>query len=166
MQTSIIVARATNDVIGRDNQLPWHLPKDLQHFKRLTMGHHVIMGRKTFESLGKPLSGRQLVIVTRNTHYHVPGCTVTHSLEEAHEVAQEVGETELFIAGGATIYQASLAWVDKIYMTEVRAIIKGDTRFPPLHKATWQETKRVHHEADADHSYAYDFVTLSRSKPR
>ena len=166
MKTSIIVARSTNYVIGRDNQLPWHLPKDLQRFRRLTMGHHVVMGRKTFESLGRPLPGRKLIIVTRNTHYHVPGYTVTHSLEKAHEVAQKSGETALFIAGGATIYQAALAWADKIYMTEVQAVVEGDTIFPALDTATWQEMQRVHHEADANHSYAYDFVTLSRSNMR
>ncbi len=163
MHKSIIVAAATNGTIGQNNQLPWHLPRDLQHFRQLTMGHHVIVGRKTFESIGKPLPGRTLIVVTRNQHYHAPGCTVVHDLAAALRLAEQAGETEAFIAGGGSIYQEALAWADKIYLTAVQAIVEGDVFFPSLDVAEWIEVSRSHHPADDKHAYPYDFVELMRA---
>lgn len=162
MIKSIIVAKTSNHVIGQDNQLPWHLPKDLQHFRRITMGHHVIMGRKTFASIQNPLSGRKLIVLTQNTGYSAPGCTIAHSIEEALAIAEQAGDTEVLIAGGAVIYQATLALVDKIYLTELKVKLVGDTFFPVIKANEWQEISRIHHPADERHLYAYDFVELVR----
>lgn len=162
MTKSIIVAKAKNHVIGKDSQLLWHLPKDLQHFKRTTMGHHVIMGRKTFASINKPLPGRKLIIMTHTPNYQVAGCTVVQDITAAVAVAERAGETEVFIAGGGEIYQATLALADKIYLTEVRANLGGDTLFPMINTDEWEEVRRVYHPIDAQHAYAYDFVELVR----
>jgi dihydrofolate reductase len=162
MRKSIIVAKATNHVIGIHNQLPWYLPGDLQHFKCITMGHHVIMGRKTFESIRKPLPGRKLIVVTRNPHYQVSGYLTAKDIPHALSIAQDTGETEVFIAGGAAIYRATLALVDKIYLTEVRALPDGDTSFPVLNTNEWVEIIRTHHPTDEKHLYAFDFVELVR----
>jgi dihydrofolate reductase len=162
MIKSIIVAKTSNHVIGQNNQLPWHLPKDLQHFRRITMGHHVIMGRKTFASIQTPLSGRKLIVLTQNTDYTATGCTIVHSIKEAWAVAEQAGDTEVLIAGGAIIYQATLALVDKIYLTELKAKLVGDTFFPVIKANEWQEISRIHHPADERHRYAYDFVELVR----
>jgi len=162
MTKSIIVAKAENHVIGQDNRLPWHLPKDMQHFKRTTMGHHVIMGRKTFASIKKPLPGRKLIIMTRTPNYCVEGCTVVQDITAALAVAEQAGETEVLIAGGATVYQATLALADKIYLTEIRVCLGGDTFFPMINANEWEAISRIHHPADARHLYAYDFVELVR----
>jgi dihydrofolate reductase len=163
MTKSIIVAKTENHVIGKDGQLLWHLPKDLQYFKRITMGHHVIMGRRTFASIERPLPGRKLIIVTRNPNYRVEGCMVVHNITAALTVAQQAGETEVFIAGGGEIYQATLAFVNKIYLTEIKAQLDGDTFFPIINANEWEEVSRTHHPADERHLYAYDFVGLVRS---
>jgi dihydrofolate reductase len=162
MIKSIIVAKAKNHVIGLDNQLPWHLPKDLQHFKRITMGHHVIMGRKTFASIQNPLAGRKLIVLTQNTEYKATGCTIVHSVKEALAVAEQAGETEVLIAGGGKVYQTTLALADKIYLTEISVALKSDTFFPIISADEWQEVSRIHHPADERHLYAYDFVELVR----
>ena len=164
MRKSIIVAIAENYAIGKDNQLLWHLPKDMQHFRRTTLGHHVIMGRKTFESIGKPLLGRTIIIVTRNPHYCAAGCTIAHDMATALRVAEQAGETEVFIAGGAEVYRATLALADKIYLTAVKATLEGDTFFPALDQQAWVEVKRTTHPADDRHLYAYDFVELMKAK--
>ncbi|MCU0318154.1 MAG: dihydrofolate reductase [Amoebophilaceae bacterium] len=164
MIKSLIVAKTDNHVIGQGNQLLWHFPKDLQHFKRITMGHHVIMGRKTFAAINKPLPGRKLIIVTRNPNYQVSGCTVVHSITAALAVAEQMGETEVLIAGGGEIYQATLGLADKIYLTEIKAKLEGDAFFPTIHANEWKEVKRTHHPADEKHRYAYNFVELIRRK--
>ncbi len=161
MLKSIIVAKAQNNAIGKDNQLLWHLPQDMQHFKQKTMGHHMIMGRKTFESIGKPLPGREIIVVTRNPDYHAPGCKTVASIEEALAWAEQAGEAEVLIAGGEQIYRAMLPLADKIYLTEVKATLEGDTFFPELTPNEWVETQRTAHPADEKHVYAYDFVELS-----
>ena len=166
MIKSIIVAKAVNDVIGQGNQLPWHLPKDLQHFKRITMGHHVIMGRKTFASINKPLAGRKLIIVTRNLNYRMVGCTVAHTIWAALKAAEQAGETEVFIAGGGSIYRETLTWADKIYLTEINTQHSGDTFFPAIDANEWKEVRRIQHPADDKHHCAYDFVELIRKHPR
>jgi dihydrofolate reductase len=166
MTKSIIVAKTVNHVIGQTNQLPWHLPKDLQHFKRITMGHHVIMGRKTFASIGKPLPGRKLIIVTRNLDYQAEGCTIVQDISTALAAAEQAGETEVFIAGGGSVYRETLALTDKIYLTGIKAKIEGDTFFPAISSNEWKEVKRIHHPADAQHLYAYDFVELVKRHAR
>lgn len=125
---SIIVAMAENRVIGQNGQLPWDLPEDLQRFKRLTMGHTLVMGRRTFESIGKPLPGRRTIVVSRNPGYVAPGCDVVSSLDAALELAAPA--EEVFICGGAEIYQQALPVAGRIYLTEVDSVIDGDTSFP------------------------------------
>ncbi|MEL6606673.1 MAG: dihydrofolate reductase [Bacteroidota bacterium] len=163
MLKSIIVAKAQNNAIGKDNRLLWHLPQDMKHFKQTSMGHHMIMGRKTFESIGKPLPGRELIVVTRNPDYHAPGCKTVGSIEEALAWAEQVGETEVLIAGGEQIYRATLPIVDKIYLTEVKATLEGDTFFPELVPNEWVEIQCTAHPADDKHAYAYDFVELVKA---
>ena len=163
MLKSIIVAQTLNHAIGKAQQLLCHLPKDLKHFRQTTMGHHLIMGRKTFESIGKPLPGRTLIIVTHNVQYQAQGCIVAHSMEAALDAAQQAGEAEVFIAGGAEIYRAVLPIADKIYLTEIKAQLVGDVFFPPLDARTWREVKRIPHYADDSHAFDFDFVTLHRS---
>ena len=160
MHVSIIVAKTKNHVIGLNNQLPWHLPKDLQHFRQITMGHHVIMGRKTFVSIGKALPGRKFIIVSRNPNYHVRACVIVQDVATGLTVAEQAGETEIFIAGGGEVYQETLALADKIYLTEVQARLEGDTFFPIIKTNEWKEVKRIHHSIDGQHLYAYDFVEL------
>ena len=162
MTKSIIVAKTENHVIGKDGHLLWHLPKDMQHFKRTTMGHHVIMGSKTFTSIEKPLPGRKLIIMTRTPNYCVEGCTVMQDITAALAVAEQAGETEVFIAGGGEIYQATLALADKIYLTEIKVDLRGDTFFPMITTNEWEEIKRIQHPRDAQHAYAYDFVEMVR----
>ncbi len=163
MIKSIIVAKAQNNAIGKDNQLLWRLPQDMQHFRRITMGHHVIMGRRTFEAIGKPLPGRELIVVTRNRNYHAPGCKTVHDIESALAWAEQAGETEVFIAGGEAIYRATLALADKIYLTEVKATLEGDTFFPALDQNEWVEMQRIHYPVDKRHAYAYDVVELIKA---
>lgn len=162
MVISIIVAKTKNHVIGSHNQMPWHLPNDLKHFKQTTLGHHVLLGRKTFESLTKPLSGRKLIVLTHHAHYPAAGCRIASSLPEALKMAEQAGETELFIAGGGSIYQEALPIANQIYLTEIKATIEGDTFFPPLDPTAWKEVARLTYTADANHAYAYDLVKLLR----
>ncbi|BAU47868.1 dihydrofolate reductase [Sulfurifustis variabilis] len=160
---SIIVALAENGVIGRDNRLPWHLPDDLKHFRRLTVGHPVIMGRRNYESLGRPLPDRLNIVVTRQAGYAAAsGCRVVHSLEQAF--AQADGAEEIFVIGGGDLYAQTLERADRLYLTRVHAGVDGDTRFPEFDVAAWHEIERVHHEADAHHAYAFSFVTLDRRR--
>ncbi|MEZ4902499.1 MAG: dihydrofolate reductase [Spirosomataceae bacterium] len=162
MQLSLIVAAAQNGVIGRDNQLIWHLPDDLKQFKRLTTGHPIIMGRKTFASIGKPLPNRTSIVITRDRSWQFEGVITTHSLEEAIEAARQTGTEEAFVIGGAEIYRVSLFMADKLYLTEVQAKFEGDAYFELPDKEEWQEIGRVHHAADEKHAVAFDFVELVR----
>ncbi len=152
-QLSIIVAVATNNVIGLNNTLPWHLPEDLKRFKALTMGHHIIMGRKTYESLGRLLPGRTTVIVTRNPHYAVEGAIVVNSLEEALEASKP--DDEVFLIGGAELYTLGLAYAHRLYMTEVHAVYAGDAYFPTIDYANWQESSREQHVSINNLQYSY-----------
>ncbi|MEA5258240.1 dihydrofolate reductase [Arcicella aquatica] len=162
MKLSIIVAVAENGVIGHNNQLIWRLPEDLKMFKRLTTGHPVIMGRKTFESIGKPLPNRTSIIITQNPEFQVEGCITVHSLEDAIEAASEIEDNEAFIIGGAEIYRLSLPFTDKIYLTEVHHVFEGDTFFPELDKNVWEEVSRIDHETDEKHLYRYSFLELEK----
>ncbi|NTV95970.1 MAG: dihydrofolate reductase [Thiobacillus sp.] len=155
---SIIVAMARNRVIGIDNTLPWHLPEDLKHFKTLTMGHHIIMGRKTYESIGRPLPGRTTVIVSRDPGYKMDGCLVAHSLEEAIRLAE--GDDEAFFVGGSSLYGQALPLADRLYITEIQADYPGDAHFPEFDMAHWRETARVRQVSQA--GLAYEFVVYDR----
>ncbi len=159
-RTSIIVAMAKNRVIGANNTLPWHLPADLKHFKALTMGHHMIMGRKTFESIGRALPGRITVVVTRNTDYFVPDVIVVNSLEAAISACGD--DQEIFVIGGAELYRQAIDLADRIYLTEIDADISGDTHFTEFDRMLWHETERESHAPDAKNVHAYHFVMYDR----
>jgi dihydrofolate reductase len=162
---SIIVAAAENNVIGRQGQLPWHLPADLQHFKKLTLGHPIVMGRRTFESIGRVLPGRTNVVVTTQTAWPAPaGVLLAHSLPEALALAaQQPGGEEVCVIGGGEIYRAALPAVDVVHLTEVHTTVPdGDTFFPALPPTAWREETRARHTPDEKNSLAYSFVTLRR----
>ncbi len=162
MNISIIVALSENNVIGVNKSLPWHLSADLKRVKALTMGHHLIMGRKTFESIGKPLPGRTNVIVTRNKSFKPDGCMVVSSLNEALEKSE--GDSEVFIFGGGEIFREALPIVNKIYMTRIHEHVDGDTRFPELNPSEWKETSHQDFEADEKNNFRYSFINLERIK--
>ena len=164
MIKSIMVARSDNQVIGKDNDLVWHMPADLKYFKETTMGHYAIMGRKTYEAVDKPLPGRTNVIVTRQSDYRREGCIVVHSVEEALALGEENGQEEVFILGGSQIYELTLArdLVDRIYLTEINAEFDGDSFFPEIDMAQWREVKREEHEADKKNPHPYAFVVLEK----
>ncbi len=164
MLVSFIVAAAQNGVIGRDNQLIWHLPDDLKQFKRLTTGHPILMGRKTFDSIGKPLPNRTSIVITRSRDWQFEGVRVVHSVEEAIEIARQTGTHEAFVIGGAEIYRLAVPMADKIYLTEVKADYEGDARFDIPNRDEWQEISRIPHSADEKHAVAFDFVELIRRK--
>lgn len=157
---SLIVAMARNRVIGRNNTLPWHLPADLKHFKALTMGHHIVMGRKTYESIGKPLPGRTSVVVTRNTGYSAPGVIVANSLDAA--IAACGNDEEIFVIGGAELYRQAINHADRIYLTEIEADIAGDAHFTEFDSSLWLETERVSHAPDEKNAHTYHFITYCR----
>ncbi len=157
---SIIAALAENRVIGVNNTLPWRLPNDLKHFRRLTTGHAIVMGRKNYESIGKPLPERTNIVVTRNRDYRASGCLIAHSLDDALALAKN--DPEIFVIGGAEIYREALPRTDKLYLTQVHAAVDGDTFFPEINPAGWKETARERHAADEKHAYAYSFVVLER----
>ena len=162
MKLSLIVAVAENGVIGHNNQLIWHLPNDLKQFKRLTTGHCIIMGRKTFDSIGKPLPNRTSIIISRNADFQREGCITVSSLENAIIEAKKIESEEAFIIGGAEIYRLALPIVDKIYLTEVHHNYQGDTFFSDIDKTIWQETHREDFEKDEKHLVNYSFVELGR----
>jgi dihydrofolate reductase len=159
---SIIAAMAQNRVIGVDNKLPWRLPADLAYFKSLTLGHHIIMGRKTYQSLpgGKPLPGRISVIVTRDSAFNAPGCVLAHSLPEA--IAACDGDEEAFFIGGEQLYRQALDVADRLYLTEVRADVAGDAWFPMFDLSAWCETARTACQADERNALSFDFVVYDR----
>ncbi|MBI4936944.1 MAG: dihydrofolate reductase [Nitrosomonadales bacterium] len=163
MKLSVIAAMAQNRTIGINNTLPWRIPEDLRHFKTLTMGHHIIMGRKTFDSIGKPLPGRTTVVVTRNRKQELPpGCLVAHSLEEA--IAACAGDEEVFIAGGAELYAQAMPLADTLYLTELQQEVDGDAHFPELDRGAWQEVSREERSQAEPQALEYHFVIYRRSK--
>jgi dihydrofolate reductase len=159
---SLIVAMARNRVIGINNTLPWHLPADLKHFKTLTMGHHIVMGRKTYESIGKPLPGRTSVVVTRNADYSVPGVIVANSLQAA--ISSCGNDEEIFVIGGAELYRHAINFADRIYLTEIAADIPGDAHFAELESKHWQEIGRESHIRDEKNAYPYQFIIYDRKR--
>lgn len=162
VRVSLIAAMAENRVIGVNNTLPWRLPADLRHFRRLTTGHHVIMGRRNYESIGKPLPDRTNIVVTRNPDYRAPGCLVKHSLEDA--LAATNDDPEVFVIGGAEIYRQALDRADRLYLTLVHAQVQGDTYFPPFDEKHWQEIGRERHEPDEKNPHACTFLIYDRVK--
>jgi dihydrofolate reductase len=157
----LVLAVAENDVIGRGNQLPWHLPADLRHFKSLTLGKPVLMGRKTYESIGKALPGRKNIVLSRSQGFSPGDCVVVKTLEEARIAAGT--ERALMVIGGAEIYRQSLPLARRIHLTLIHTRIEhGDTVFAGWRGAAWQESSREHHEADDKNAYAYSFITLDR----
>ena len=161
-RVTLIVAMAKNRVIGINNTLPWHLPADLKHFKSLTMGHHIVMGRKTYESIGRPLPGRTSVVVTRNADYAPSEVVVVNSLEAAISACGD--DAEIFVIGGAELFRQALALADRIYLTEIDANIDGDAHFTELDLNSWQETGRVNHVPDEKNLYHYHFLVYDRKR--
>ena len=159
MRLSLIVAMAKNRVIGSNNQMPWHLPADFAYFKKVTLGHPVIMGRKTFESIGRPLPGRRNIVVSRNPAFRAQGVDVMTSLDAAIKACQN---TEAFVIGGATLYAEALPHADQLFITEVDASPNGDTLFPSLDKNLWREITRERRKADENNIHAMQFVVLER----
>ena len=159
---SIIVATADNGVIGKDNQLLWRLSADLKQFRILTTGHSIIMGRKTFESIGKPLPNRTNIVISRQSNFDFPeGVSKANSLEKAIEMAKNAeGNEEIFIIGGGNVYKQALEITDKIYLTEIKANIEGDAFFPKLNEKDWKEISRISYAKDEKNEYDFDFVEL------
>ena len=162
MTLSLVVAASSNNVIGRDGGLPWHLPDDLRQFKRLTTGKAVIMGRSTYESIGRPLPDRRNIVMTRNADYVADGCDVVSSVSEAIDALE--GAEEAMIIGGAQVYRDFLPLADRIYLTRVQAEVEGDTYFPEIDEATWRLVSSEHHGADEKHRYAFDVMVFERRR--
>ncbi len=160
MKISLIVALATNHCIGLNNQLPWRQSADLQHFKTTTMGKPILMGRKTYESIGRPLPGRHNIIITRNTHYHVEGCDIQHSLEAAIAACQD--QDEIMITGGGQLFEQAMPLVERMYLTWIHTNIDGDAFFPSWQAEQWQEVSRQSYNADEKNQFDYSFVVLER----
>jgi len=171
MIVSAIAAVAENGVIGNNGDLPWHLPDDMKYFQRTTKGHHVITGRKNYESIPhkyRPLKDRVNIVVTRNINYDAAGALVVGSLNAGLEIAQLANEREAFIIGGGQIYREALTLrvIDRLYLTIVHSDVEGDTHFPQLDPSEWNELERTRHKSDERHAFAFSFVVLERSKSR
>lgn len=165
MKISLIVALARNHAIGFNNSMPWHLPEDLRYFKRVTLGKPVIMGRNTFESIGRPLPGRPNIVISRNSAYPAEGITLVQSLDAALQAAQKllpVDQQEVMVIGGAQIYAQALERADRLYLTEVDAEPQADAFFPQFARSEWREVARESHQACDKNPYAYSFVVLER----
>ena len=160
MIISIIVAMDEQRGIGKGGRLPWHLSADLKRFKRLTMGHHLIMGRKTYESIGRPLPGRTMIVITRNQRYTAEGCLIAASLKAALAIAEQSGETEAFIAGGGQVFAQALPFADRIYLTLVHAVTEADVFFPELEPKGWIEAEYSYHLADERNQFPSTFKVL------
>ena len=152
---------ARNRTIGINNTLPWRIPEDMKHFKALTMGHHIVMGRKTYDSIGKPLPGRTTVVVTRDRGLRIDGCVVAHSLGEA--IAACAGDEEIFIVGGAEIYAQALPLADTLYVTEIQQDVEGDAHFPEFDPGAWREVAREKRSQTEPQPLEYHFVTYRRT---
>jgi dihydrofolate reductase len=164
MIVSLIVAVSENGVIGYQGGIPWRLPADLKLFKQTTMGHTLIVGRKTYESIGRPLPGRRMMVLTRQQDYLAEGCQVVDGLPEALELAQLQGENEAFVAGGAQVYAQALPLADRIYWTQVHTEVEGDTFFPEFDRDEWEEQERMDFSADERHEYSFTFNLLTRKE--
>lgn len=163
MKISLIVATSENDVIGKDGSIPWHIPADLKHFKTLTMGHHIIMGRKTYESIGKPLPGRINIILTKNPGYKADGCIVADSLQKAINIAREQKNSEVFIIGGEEIFKLVLPMADRVYLTRVHEKFDGDAYLPKLDPVKWKQVSCQVHLRDEQNPYPFDFCVYEKN---
>lgn len=163
MRTSLVVAASQNDVIGKDNKLPWHLPEDLKYFKNLTWGMPILMGRKTFDSIDKPLPGRQSIVITRNTNWQQQGVSVVHSLDEAVQQAQGFGATEIFVIGGAEIFQSAWPQAARIYLTRVHQQFEGDTFLPSINEREWRLVSERFNPADEKNAYDQTYQVWERN---
>jgi dihydrofolate reductase len=162
MKISLIVAMAANRVIGSKGQMPWHLPADLKRFKQITWGSPIVMGRKTFEAIGKPLPGRSNIIVSNNKNYRQPDCLVFNDVESVLRHCSQCAE--VFVIGGATLYQALLPRADYLYLTEINKEFVGDTYFPEVDKGQWQEVEQQYIDNDQAVDFKYKFLKLARAK--
>ena len=161
MIISLIAAASENNVIGKEGELPWDLPNDLKFFRSTTSGHPVIMGRKTFESIGHPLPKRRNIVITRGTAYEAEGAEIVHSIDDALSLFADDDE-EVFIIGGGEVYQQALPLADRVYLTRVHTVIEGDAFFPELDDEGWEEVSSEHHGTDEEHEFAYTFFTFER----
>jgi dihydrofolate reductase len=165
MTVSIIVAMAANRVIGRDGGLPWRLRADLRRFKRLTMGHHLVVGRRTWQSIGRALPGRTIVVLTRREDYCPDGVTVARSMDEALALARGAGETECFVGGGGEVYRAALEVADRLYLTLIHEGVDGDTYFPEWDRSAWREVRRED-GTTGDEPFPFSFIDYERREVR
>ncbi len=164
---SLIVAVTENMVIGKDNKLAWHLPDDMNYFSNMTKGHSIIMGRKNWESIPekyRPLPDRKNIIVTRNNNFKYNGTIIVNSIEKAIEEARSSEDEEIFIIGGGEIYKLGFKYVDKLYITEINAEVKGNTYFPEWDKKYWNEISRISHPSDKKHPYSFDYVIYKKNE--
>lgn len=159
---SMLVAADTNYVIGKENRLPWHLPNDLKYFKNLTWGMPIVMGRKTFESIGKPLPGRKSIVITRNRDWSAGGTTVVHGVQEAIQAAQVYGVREIFVIGGAAIFQTAFAEAHRLYLTRIHHAFEGDVFLPSINEKEWQQVRSLHQLPDEKNRYAHTFEVWER----
>ncbi len=165
MIVSLIVAMDENGGIAYQGRLPWHLPAELKLFKQTTTGHHLVMGRKTFESVGKPLPGRTTIIITRQPDYQPEGCLVAHSLQDGLDLARTRGDTEAFVIGGGEIFAQALPIADRLYLTTVHARLATDIKFPAFAPEDWQEMESIEHPADENNPYAFTRIIYSKKPP-
>lgn len=164
MRLSLIAAIDEGHLIGAEGGLPWHLPADMKHFREITMGKPVIMGRTTWESLGKPLEGRTNIVVTRNRGYQAEGCIVVHSVDEAIEAARQTGADEAFVIGGGQLYEQTIEQADRLYLTLIRAHLVGDVHFPDYTQYEWQEVSNTLVHADEKNAFDMNFIVLDRMR--
>ena len=166
MIVSMIAAMGKNRIIGKDNNLPWHLPDDFKYFQKITKGHYVIMGRKNWDSLPqkfKPLPNRSNIVVTRQLNYYCKGADVVGSVFDGLEIARRNGEIEAMIIGGGEIYRIGLELADRIYLTEISGEFKGQVTFPEFDQKQWEEVSREHHPSDKKHVFSFDFVVYEKN---
>lgn len=162
MIISQIVAVSTNNVIGVNNGLPWHMPTDMAYFRMKTWGHHIVMGRKNYEAEGNALPGRKNIVLTRNNHYSIPDGIVVNKIDDAIEIARKSGEKELFIVGGEEIYKLSIPFTDRVYLTKIHTEVNGDTYYPELDMNIWQQVSIDKRKADEQNLYDYHFIMYER----
>jgi dihydrofolate reductase len=162
MIVALVAARSENNVIGNGGEIPWHLPGDLEFFKELTTGHTIIMGRKTFETLPRPLPNRRTIVLTRDRTYRPAGVEVTHSLETALDLADPEEREEVFVVGGEEVYRIALPYARRMYLTRVHTIAPGDVFFPEFPADEWEHTQTARHEADDQHEFDYTFEVWER----
>lgn len=160
MNIIAVVAMSENRVIGKNRKLPWHLPADMNHFKDITMGKPILMGRRTYESIQRPLPGRCNIVITRDPLYVAPGCVVVTSIDDA--LAAAAYSEDIFVIGGEQLYKNTLALTKRIYMTIIHHDFDGDTHFPDINQNEWKETERINYSADEKNQYAFSFLTLDR----